>query len=247
MSFQLREIDRSKLYTSIVDQILEGVRSSAFPPGEALPSERVLADQLGVSRSSVREAIRVLEHAGVLDVRTGSGTYVTHEALSQAAALRARAAVVGEQSPLDVMVARRALEPLCASLAAEHRNRQDLRTLRTMIEEQAVQVAEGQDPSSADLRFHLAIGAATHNPVLELLLDRVVDVMRQDTWRQLKHNTLEHPGKPREYLAHHEQMFACIEAQEPERAQAAMSMHLDSVEAGLLANVDDGGRRSVAP
>src|SRR5919201_302829 len=62
MSFQFRTIDRTKLYASIVDQIVDGVRAGAFLPGRPLPAERALAAQLGVSRSSLREAIRVLEH-----------------------------------------------------------------------------------------------------------------------------------------------------------------------------------------
>src|SRR5919201_6010956 len=112
MSFQFRTIDRTKLYASIVDQIVDGVRAGAFLPGRPLPAERALAAQLGVSRSSLREAIRVLEHAGVVDVRTGSGTYVSERGVSKAAMLRAQAAMVGEHSPLDVVAARRALEPV---------------------------------------------------------------------------------------------------------------------------------------
>src|SRR5688572_31643065 len=122
MAFEFSEVERTKLYTSIVDQIVEGVRAGAFRPGRALPAERVLAARFRVSRSSLREAIRVLEHAGVLDVRTGSGTYVSEAGVSKAAMLRAAAAVVGERSPLDVVTARRALEPVAAELAAIHRH-----------------------------------------------------------------------------------------------------------------------------
>src|ERR1700733_9978009 len=95
-TFQLREVDRGKIYLSIVDQVVEGIRSGAFHPGTALPPERTLALRLGVSRTSVREAVRVLEHAGVLDVRTGSGTYVTRDAMSKSMFLRIEAVASGE-------------------------------------------------------------------------------------------------------------------------------------------------------
>src|SRR5947208_5125263 len=124
--FELRAVDRQKLYASIVDQLVEGIRAGVFPPGRALPPERALAERLRVSRSSLREAIRVLEHAGVLDVRTGSGTYVSEYGASSAAALRAHAASIGEHSPLDVVVARRSVEPVCAELAAVNRQRRDV-------------------------------------------------------------------------------------------------------------------------
>ena len=72
-------VGRPKLYASVVEQILASIRSGLFPPGSALPAERTLASRLQVSRGSLREALRVLEHAGVLDIRTGSGTYVATE------------------------------------------------------------------------------------------------------------------------------------------------------------------------
>ena len=238
MSFELREIGKSKLYTSIVDQILEGVRSSAFPPGTALPAERILAQRLGVSRGSVREAIRVLEHAGVLDVRSGSGTFVTSAALSQAAALRAHAALVGEESPLDIMVARRAIEPTAARLAAEHRDGQDVEALKTTIDEQARLVEAGNDPTAADLRFHRMLAHAGQNPVLAMLIDRIIDILGQNTWLALKNQTLINPGRPREYLEQHTQIANHVIAQNPTAAEAAMLRHLDSVESGLLAQLD---------
>src|SRR5947208_16503981 len=98
MSFQLRTIDREKLYRGIVDQILEGIQSGAFEPLSALPAERLLAEQLGVSRASLREAIRVLEHAGVLDVRTGSGTFVSEYGRSKGSMLRAHSALVADDT-----------------------------------------------------------------------------------------------------------------------------------------------------
>jgi GntR family transcriptional repressor for pyruvate dehydrogenase complex len=234
MAFQLREVDRAKLYTSIVDQILEGIRSSTFVPGKALPPERILAERLGVSRSSVREAIRVLEYAGVLDVRTGSGTYVTNASLSDAMTLRAHAALIGEQSPLDVMVARRALEPLCAKLAAQNHNRQDLRKLNAAVGEQAALVESGEDSTNADLAFHLAIAAASRNPTLAMLMERLVDIMHQHLWREMKHQKLERAGIQQRFLEAHRTILGYVDARDAERAARAMEKHLVAVEAGMV-------------
>jgi GntR family transcriptional regulator, transcriptional repressor for pyruvate dehydrogenase complex len=236
-AFQLRTVDRSKLYTSIVDQIAEGIRSGAFPPGKALPAERILATQLGVSRSSVREAIRVLEHAGVLDVRTGSGTFVSEEGLSKAATLRAHAALLGDQSPLDVMVARRALEPLCAELAAANRRRGDIEVLREMINEQKALVEASLDPAEVDLRFHLAVAAAGHNPVLLVLLERLIEIMGQSTWRELKYRSNERHGTFLVFLHQHSAILDAIERSDSTLAGTEMRTHLAAVEAGLLAEV----------
>jgi len=234
MAFQLREVDRAKIYSSIVDQLVEGIRSGAFPPGTALPPERRLADQLAVSRSSVREAVRVLEHSGVLDVRTGSGTYVTKLALSKATLLRVEAATAGEHSPLDIIAARRALEPTCAALAAQHRSHNDLVVLRSMLEAQAQQVEMGGDPTEADLKFHLLIGGATHNTLLRVLMEQIVDVMHQQMWRAMKLQSLADRGRAGLYVRQHRDIYAYIESGESELATSAMGGHLDSVEAGLL-------------
>ena len=237
MSFQLRTIDREKLYLGIVEQILEGIQSGAFPPLSALPAERLLAEQLGVSRASLREAIRVLEHAGVLDVRTGSGTYVTEDGRSKASMLRAQSALTGEHSPLDVLAARRVLEPACAALAATHRHQRDLDQLRRTFEEHADREASGEDTFEPDLSFHIATAAATHNPVLQMLVERVAELMRQQSWREFRMRQLGHAGRGQDYVLQHRAILDAVEESNADEASAQMNAHLDAVEIGLLAEV----------
>jgi DNA-binding FadR family transcriptional regulator len=238
MTFELRSIDRTKLYTSIVDQIVEGVRVGAFPPGSALPSERNLATRFGVSRNSVREAVRVLEHLGVLAVRPGKGTYVTEASLSRSAVLRAHAALEGENSPLDVMVARRALEPVCAEIAACERHARNLDELRHLVDEQAQLTARGEDPIEVDVGFHLAIGAATHNPVLVMVLNEVLQITRQRTWKYFKGRSRERLNAGERLLEEHRVILKAIEREDPAGAREGMRVHLSSVEAGLVREVD---------
>jgi GntR family transcriptional repressor for pyruvate dehydrogenase complex len=229
-----RAVDRNKIYVSIVDQIVEGIRAGTFQPGAVLPAERLLAEQFGVSRTSVREAIRVLEHAGVLDVRTGSGTYVSDGALSSSSLLRTRAALEGDESPLDLIVARRGIEPLCAELAATQRNRRDLAALRRAFENhRAVVEAEG-DPRQADIAFHLAIAEASHNTVLELLMRQLAGIMRQHTWQEFTDRSRQKPGRPRLNVEHHKAIVDAIDAKEPLRARETMNAHLSDVEESVL-------------
>ena len=215
--FELQTIDRSKLYASIVDQIVEGIRAGAFPPSSALPSERHLSTLLGVSRGSVREAIRVLEHAGVLEVRTGSGTYVSDEGVSRAAALRATAALSGEHSPLDLLVGRRALEPLCAEAAAEHRSPSDMAELHRSVERHAALAKTGEDATEVDEAFHLTLAGAGHNPVLYLLVHRLTELRRESTWLELK-NRSKSAEKTEQFIAHHRQIVDAVEQRDGVRA-----------------------------
>jgi len=228
---ELRAIDKTKLYTAIVDQILEGIRTEALKPGSALPPERVLAEQFAVSRTSVREAIRVLEHSGVVEVRTGSGSYVTSTALSNAALLRTRAALEGDASPLDLVVARLMVEPGCAEQAALHRTNRDIQTMMRLLAIHQGIVMEGADPREIDITFHSAVADCTHNPVLHGLSEQFVVVMRQATWQTFTDHSRRTPGRPAKNLEDHRAIAAAIERGDPEAARRAMEAHLADVEA----------------
>ncbi len=238
--FRLYAVDRSKIYVSIVDQILGGIRSGAFPPGSALPAERFLAAEFKVSRGSLREAIRVLEHAGCLDVRTGAGTFVTHDGLTNATRVRTHALLAGDESPLDVVVARRAVEPICAREAARHRHTRDLEAIRKNTGEQAEIIAGGVDPFETDLEFHLLLAAATHNPVLVAVMETIGSVMRQPIWRDFSERVRGGDHAQRFFLGHHVEVFHAIETSDAERAELLMTDHLDAIEEGLLVHVGDG-------
>jgi DNA-binding FadR family transcriptional regulator len=238
MSFELRVVGRSKLSDAIVDQILEGIRSGAFGPGTVLPPERSLAERFGVSRGSVREAIRSLEYAGVLDVRTGSGTFVAEAGASKAAALRARAALAGEHSPLDLLVARQAIEPVCAGLAAEQRSAADLDNLRKLVAAQGELLERGEETAEVDLAFHMAVADACHNPVLVLLYDRIAEVMRQDVWQDLRRRSRTQAGTPQLYLDQHRVTLGAIERGDAAAASRSVDAHMRTVEDRLVTEVE---------
>jgi GntR family transcriptional repressor for pyruvate dehydrogenase complex len=238
VAFQLREVEKSKIYLSIVGQLHEGIRSGAFPPGAALPPERALAQQFAVSRSSVREAVRVLEHAGVLEVRTGSGTYVTEDALSKATLLRVEAETTGQYSPIDIIAVRRALETVSARLAAGQHTRLDIASLELAIETHAQMLDAGQDPTEPDSRFHLLLGAASHNSLLQNHVEQVIGVLKQQMWRTMKLRSLSDGSHAATYLHEHQRVLECVKAGYGEAAAEAMNRHLDSIEADLLALVD---------
>jgi GntR family transcriptional repressor for pyruvate dehydrogenase complex len=199
-----------------------------------LPSERELAGQFGVSRGTLREAIRILDYAGVLEVRTRSGTYVSDTALSKGLELRARAALRGDESPLDIMVARRTLEPVNARYAALNRNVRDLSALKKSIRSQRLLIDRGEDPEGIDREFHIAVAGATRNPILSLLFERLALVMHQRTWTELKHSSRNRGDHQELYLKQHRIILDAIERGDSALASTAMSEHLDSVEEGLL-------------
>jgi GntR family transcriptional regulator, transcriptional repressor for pyruvate dehydrogenase complex len=243
---RVQTIDKSRVSTTIVEQLVEGIRSGGLTPGTALPAERALAQDFGVSRGSVREAIRILEHVGVLEVHTGRGTYVAEAGASKAALLRAEAAVEGDESPLDVLVARKAIEPVCAEHAAAQRSPADLRLLRQNLKEHKEALSEVADPADIDMSFHLLVAAASRNTVLVLLLERLVDIMRHRLWQDLKRRSVTtHAGRGELYFSQHLSVLNAIEARDFSEARARMHSHLISVEEGIVSQFDLEGQSLV--
>ncbi len=244
MPFEFTAVDRPKLYMGIVSQIVEGIRSGAFAPGGSLPTERVLAERFGVSRTSVREALRVLEHAGIVDVRTGSGSYVTETALSSPALLRAKAAVEGDVSPLDLLLVRKLVEPGCAEQAALNRTDRDLAKLRSLVMVHEGIVTEGGDPREIDISFHLALGEASSNPAVAGVVQYIAGIMHHATWQQFTDRSRRKAGRPARNLSDHRAILLAIENRDAPAARAAVLRHLADVEASVLIEASSSEQQS---
>jgi GntR family transcriptional repressor for pyruvate dehydrogenase complex len=233
-------IQKSRLYDAIVTEILDGIRSGRLSPGAMLPAERALAEQFGVGRSSVREALRVLEHAGVLEVRVGKGAYVTDGAQSKMSLLRAEATMAGDVSPLDVISARLVLEPECAERAAVAHTANDAKELSQHLQQQRALVDRGDDPAEPDLRVHLAIAEATHNEVFAALVAQLMQMMGQSTWNQLRDQaqSRNEGGTHHRSLGEHEALVAAILDRDGAAARGHMTGHLRAIEQVLLESFD---------
>lgn len=181
----------------------------------------------------------MLEHAGVLDARPGSGTYVASAGDTPRSLLRARAEVSGEHSPLDLLVARAVVEPACAEQAALFHRPADLEAIRSAYEEQRTRTLAGLDASEADQDFHLAIAAASHNSVLRSIEEMLVGVMHEELWSDLKGRSRSHAGA--EFLDHHRLILRAIEQRDGRRANQVMAMHISAVETSVIAEIEDWG------
>ncbi|SDQ62813.1 FadR/GntR family transcriptional regulator [Thermostaphylospora chromogena] len=160
----LRTAQRSSLVDQVIDQLKEQITTGAWPLNAKIPTETVLAEQLGVGRNTVREAVRALTHAGLLDCRQGDGTYV--RATSELSGVMLRRLRQAEQ--LEIFEVRRALEVEAARLAATRRTDADVKRIDEALEEREKAWHSG-DPDAfveADLAFHMAVVRATHNSVL---------------------------------------------------------------------------------
>jgi GntR family transcriptional repressor for pyruvate dehydrogenase complex len=215
----------SRLYEQIVQQIEESVLKGTLKPGDQLPAERELAQQLGVSRTAVREAVKTLREKGLVEAYSGRGTFIT-DGTSQAARQSFDLMVkIGQQegSP-HLAELRLILEPGIAALAAVRADEENITALRDAVE---VMDRAQRDPEAyieADLDFHLALAEAAGNPLILSLIDSIVGLLRE---QRIKIFNVE--GGPQRGQAHHKRILEAMERRDPEMARTAMRAHLEQV------------------
>jgi GntR family transcriptional repressor for pyruvate dehydrogenase complex len=215
----------SRLYEQIVQQIEESVLNGSLKPGDQLPAERELAQQLGVSRTAVREAVKTLREKGLVEAYSGRGTFIT-DGTSHAARQSFDLMVkLGQQegSP-HLAELRLILEPGIAALAAV---RADAEALATMREAVDVMERSQKNPEAyieADLDFHLALAEAVGNPLILSLIDSIVGLMRE---QRMKIFNVE--GGPQRGQFHHKRILQAMQRRDAEAARNAMRAHLEQV------------------
>ncbi|WP_369201284.1 FadR/GntR family transcriptional regulator [Streptomyces sp. PU-14G] len=218
---------------AVTDEAIEKIKgmivSGALGPGDRLPKESELATELGLSRNSLREAVRALALIRVLDVRQGDGTYVT--SLDPKLLLEAMSFVVDfhrDDTVLEFLAVRRILEPAATAMAGQRIAEEELDALEGQLD------ALGTEPSveelvAADLEFHRRIVASCGNTVLCSLLDGLSGpTTRARVWRGLTQQ-----DAVSRTLHEHRQILAALRARDAEAARSWATVHIASVEQWL--------------
>ncbi|MYW63290.1 FCD domain-containing protein [Streptomyces sp. SID8379] len=212
-----------------IEQIKAMIGGGSLEPGQRLPTERDLAAQLGISRSSIREAIRALTVLGVLEARHGSGIYVTQ---LEAGDLLETFGVVADLSRgpqlVELLEVRRILESTATALAAARITRAGL----AEVEEHLAAMEATDDPEeilSHDLAFHRAIVAAAGNETMAAILEGLSSrTFRARVWRGYQEE-----GAFERTRREHLRIHRALVAHDPEAARAAAAAHVGEVEAWL--------------
>jgi DNA-binding FadR family transcriptional regulator len=168
---QITTIKRRRLHEEIAVQIQELVRHGTLKVGDRLPAERDLSERLGVSRASLREAMRSLELRGLVVIRPGAGTFISSDCLDSAASMIASSIIDSRAILADIFEMRRLLEPGMAGLAALRVVPADIQGMDVILTDQADQVRRGETGVDGDTAFHFAIakGMKKRKPITEYL------------------------------------------------------------------------------
>jgi GntR family transcriptional regulator, transcriptional repressor for pyruvate dehydrogenase complex len=220
-------IPRNKVYQEVAKQ-LERRIAEEMKPGDLLPPERELVRLLGVSRSSVRDAIRSLETLGLLEPRQGIGTVVRSPAAAPvnplASALLEKRKMVAEL--LDV---RKMIEPPLVHRAALHASREEIADIEDILARQEEKVRRGELGIEEDSEFHYSIALASNNSAILKVMDVLMDLLRETRERSLQVE-----GRQEKSLAGHRRILSALKRGDAAAAEAAMRRHLQEMESIVL-------------
>jgi GntR family transcriptional regulator, transcriptional repressor for pyruvate dehydrogenase complex len=225
------KVQPEKLSTSVVRQIEQLILRGILRPGERLPSERDLAERMGVSRPSLRDAIAELSDEGLLVSRAGSGVFVADVLGSAFSPALTQLFATHEEAVFDYIGFRRDMEGLAAERAARFGSETDLKVIDTIYHkmEAAHQKRDPTDEAELDAQFHMAIIEASHNVIMLHMMRSMFDLLRTGVFynRQMMFkNRMTRDN----LLDQHRAMNMGIQARDPAAARAAVEAHLNYVE-----------------
>ncbi|HYV16892.1 MAG TPA: FadR/GntR family transcriptional regulator [Conexibacter sp.] len=216
----LQPIARSPLYEQVVERLREFIDTQRLQPGDRLMSERELAERLGVSRTSVRQALTALRVMGFVEIRHGDGVYLLR-APGDVIPNLASEIVGSEVDHPMIWEVREGIEVQAARLAARRRSDADVAAMREALDLMETAIAGGDDGILEDRRFHHAIVAAAGNPLLRQLTDQLADLIDRTS-----EASLTHVGRPPISLKRHRAILAAIERQDEAAAAEQMRRHV---------------------
>ena len=218
----------------ILEEIQRLIAEGKFRPGDSLPSEMELAERFGVGRSSIREATRVLQLLGVVEVIQGKGTFVREPGILPLVVDWSR--ITQQDIIPEVMEARQFVEVLLARLAAERATLEDIESLHQALQHSAETLLNIETNIRAGVDFHLALADAAHNRVLALMYRTI-----RDLYLETARRTRVSAEVARDRFHDHERLLKAVMDRDPEAAAQAMTEHLDKAFQILSVGAADKG------
>ena len=210
-----------RVYEDIVDLIMQQITDGTLKPGEMLPPERQMAEDLHVSRTAVREALHTLASLGYVESRVGDGTFIREVTLDNI--LKPFSGLLSRDKQLirDVLDVRILLEAESVRRAAIYATEKDIRSLEKIIDEMKESLDAGQDGSAKDAQFHQLLADTAGNEAISRILNMCSDLLFTTTKL-----TLSHPGRSLEAVEDHRRIVRMLREHNAQQAMKEMRTHL---------------------
>lgn len=224
---------KRRTYELIVEQINVLCLEKNLQPGDRLPSERDLASLFGVSRNSIREALKGLESIGVLEIRQGGGSFLAASKRDELG--NELSTHIGDTKALlidEMLELRRAFEVEAASLAAQRATPENLEAIRQVLSQMADATTDPELGVQADLDFHLQVAYATKNQLLIDLMGTLAKRMEENIRATRRHRFTD-PSRHQDTLKEHEEIYLAIADGNSELAKQLMEKHISQIRSEL--------------
>ncbi len=241
MAKMFEQVQSEKFYMQIARQIRNQIKEGKLGIGERLPPERILTEQFGASRASIREALSALEILGLIECRGGQGNFILADGTEGTIDGELLKKLLMEHDPYEIFEARLELEPVLAGMAAERATPEEKRKLgeitaklaelSRLIESDPTKIPEYMEE---DRRYHLEIGRDSHNTVLFMVFSGVNLMMKETHWQALKSKGLTKTENIEAYAREHEAILEAIVQGNPKRASAEMRKHIGVLKKSLF-------------
>jgi GntR family transcriptional repressor for pyruvate dehydrogenase complex len=218
-------IQSERLYEQIVQQIEKRFLNGDLKVGDRLPPERELAEQFGVSRTAVREAVKALRQRGLVEIQPGRGTFITNgasEAVRHSLGLLMK--IAGIDASPDLIEVREIIEPEIAALSAMRATEDHIAAMQEAIAKMDTALQDPDKYIEADLDFHLVLAEATQNTLIPTLIDSIVDLLREQRARIFRV-----AGGPQRGQVYHKRILDAIIRHDAAAARESMRAHLQQV------------------
>lgn len=231
---EIQKIRTRKIYEAIAEQIKEQIVTGGIKPGEKLPSTKELSERFQVGRSTVREALSALKAMGLVEIHQGEGSYVRRIESQDLGLPEFDSLLMSEETVLELIEARKALEIAGAAMAAEKRTDDDLRKFEAVLKRMEAHLGDETEGERSDIEFHLILAKATHNSIFVRLIDSISSQM-QTAIRETRRLEMYANRKVSVQLwQEHQAIYQAIRRGDAEAAQDQMRRHLFHVEQILL-------------
>jgi DNA-binding FadR family transcriptional regulator len=225
---ELQAVKTDRLYIKVAEQLSKLVHDGTIKPGERFPAERDLAEKLGVSRPTIREAMIALELSGIIEIRTGSGIYVTKKKPTLDSADKG----VG---PFEILEIRYILESEACALAATRITDEQIAQLKEVLREMEEEEKQEDASEKADWKFHTIIAEAAQNSAIYSVVNWLWELRNQSALstaflERIRKEGI-HPS-----INDHRRIVEALEKRNPEKARMAMKVHIENATAAAAAH-----------
>jgi GntR family transcriptional repressor for pyruvate dehydrogenase complex len=216
----------------IAEHLLERIRSGEYPSGGKLPAERIIAEQMGVSRPSVREAISALQIVGILESRPGDGTYISENLAIDKLSLQVKHLLEESDSPYEILQARKAVEIGVGRLAVKEATDADIQKIVAVWQIRSEHGRKKNIEAYVKLgkKLHQGIALATKNSIIKNMVGRLLDVMDQPLWQNMRRLYYEKDESHiDEMLEIHDNIVKALKERDAEKIAQALEADFDNV------------------